>query len=87
MIDENFSLMRAHRNNISHYRRLLKTNLTDIERQFLERRVAEEQSSLEKIAASTFPLAFRLPAPPATMGNSQCWTSNRNNHDAIEQMS
>jgi hypothetical protein len=60
MIDENFSLMRAHRNNIARYRRLLKTNLTDLERRFVERRVAEEQSALEKIAVSTFPLSFRL---------------------------
>ena len=67
MIDENFSLMRTHRNNIARYRRLLKTNLTDLERQFVERRVAEEQSALEKIAASTFPLLFRLPASPPTM--------------------
>jgi hypothetical protein len=65
MIDENLSLMRAHRNNIARYRKLLKTNLTDIERQFVERRMAEEQSSLEKIAASTFPLVFTLPASPA----------------------
>jgi hypothetical protein len=67
MIDENFSWMRAHRNNIARYRRLLTTNLTDLERQFVERRVAEEQSALEKVAASTFPLLFRLPASPATM--------------------
>jgi hypothetical protein len=48
MIDENFSWMRAHRNNIARYRRLLTTNLTDLERQFVERRVAEEQSALER---------------------------------------
>ena len=70
MIDENLSLMRAHRNNIARYRKLLKTNLTDLERQFVERRVAEEQSSLEKIAASIFPLAFRLPPSLATTGRS-----------------
>ena len=67
MIDENLSLMRAHGNNIARYRKLLKTSLTDLERQFIERRVAEEQSAMEKIAASTFPLLFRLPASPATM--------------------
>jgi hypothetical protein len=70
MIDENFALMRAHRNNIARYRKLLKTRLTDLERQFLERRVAEEQSALEKIVASTFPLTFRLPASPAMVGSS-----------------
>ena len=65
MIDENLSLMRAHRNNIARYRKLLKTSLTDLERQFVERRLAEELSAMEKIVASTFPLAFRLPASPA----------------------
>ena len=70
MIDENLSLMRAHRNNIARYRKLLKTDLTDLERQFIERRLAEEQSAMEEIAASTFPLLFRLPASPATMRSS-----------------
>jgi hypothetical protein len=70
MIDENFALMRAHSDNIVCYRKLLKTSLTDLERQFLERRVAEEQSALEKIAASTFPLAFRIPVPPVIMGTA-----------------
>lgn len=70
MIDENFALMRAHSSNIARYRKLLKTSLTDLERKFLERRVAEEQSALEKIAASTFPLTFRMPASPVTMGTA-----------------
>lgn len=70
MIDENFALMRAHSSNIARYRKLLKTSLTDLERQFLERRVAEEQSNLERIAASTFSLTFRMPASPATMGTA-----------------
>jgi hypothetical protein len=68
VIDENLSLMCAHRNNIARYRKMLKTSLTDLERQFVERRLAEEQSAMEKIAASTFPLAFRLPASPTTDG-------------------
>ena len=67
MIDEKFALMRAHSNNIARYRKLLKTSLTDLERQFLERRVAEEQSGLERIAASTFPFTLRMPASPVTM--------------------
>ena len=70
MIDENFSQMRAHRNNIARYRKLLETSLTDLERQFLERRLSEEQSALEKIAASTFPLTFTRSASPTTIGGS-----------------
>ncbi|KJC60307.1 hypothetical protein UP10_13190 [Bradyrhizobium sp. LTSPM299] len=72
MIDESFSLMRAHRNNIARYRNLLKTSLTDLERQFVERRLAEEQSALEAVAASTFPLTLRISVSPATMGTAQC---------------
>ena len=61
MTDENFALLRTHRNNISRYRRLLKTKLTEFERQFIEGRLSEERSAMERIAASTFPLTFRIP--------------------------
>ena len=54
MIDEKFALLRTHRNNIMRYRRLLNTKLTECERQFIERRLSEERSAMEKLAASTF---------------------------------
>lgn len=38
----------VHRTNIDHYSRLLITNLTDLERQFVERRLAEEQEALHQ---------------------------------------
>ena len=60
MIDEKFALLRTHRNNISRYRRLLKTKLTEFERQFIERRLSEERSAMERLASSTFPLTFRI---------------------------
>jgi hypothetical protein len=62
MIDEKLALLRTHRNNISRYRRLLKTRLTDLERQFIERRMSEERSAMEALAAATFPLTFPVPA-------------------------
>ena len=62
MIDEKFALLRTHRNNIMRYRQLLKTKLTECERQFVERRLSEERSAMEKLAASTFPLAFQIPS-------------------------
>lgn len=69
MIDGNFSLMRAHRNDISRYRQLSK-----IDRRLPERRYVGEQSALEGIAASSFPFTFTLPASSATIGEfSQCW--------------
>jgi len=61
MIDERFALVRTHRNNIMRYRRLLMTKLTECERQFIERRLSEERSAMEKLAASTFSLAFQIP--------------------------
>jgi hypothetical protein len=67
MIDEKLARLRTHRNNISRYRRLLKTTLTEIERQFIERRLSEEQLALESLAASTFPLAFKI--PPAALAS------------------
>ncbi|GLR92638.1 MULTISPECIES: hypothetical protein [Bradyrhizobium] len=60
MLDEYLARIRAHRKNIHRYRRLLKSNLSDVERQFIEKRLTEEQTALEFLSAETFPLAFSL---------------------------
>ncbi|MCK1337945.1 hypothetical protein IVB38_18445 [Bradyrhizobium sp. 38] len=39
-------------NNIQRYRLLLQTNLTGLERQFVERRLSEEQLKLEILVSS-----------------------------------
>jgi hypothetical protein len=62
MVDEKLARLRTHRNNIGRYRRLLNTQLTDCERQFIEKRLSEERSAMESLAASTFPLTFQMPA-------------------------
>ena len=41
----------AHRANIERYRKLLRTDLTDEERKFLETRLAEEQATLRQMTA------------------------------------
>ena len=64
MMDENIACLRTHRNNIARYRRLLQTKLTDLERQFIERRLSEEQSYYERLAEGTFPMTFRIPEAP-----------------------
>ena len=64
MLDENLARLRTHRNNISRYRRLLKTLLTDYEREFIERRLAEELSAFHALAAVTFPATFDMPIQP-----------------------
>jgi hypothetical protein len=52
MIEEKLARLQAHRNNIYRYRRLFKTPLTDLERQYLERRLGEEQAAIEMLSAS-----------------------------------
>jgi hypothetical protein len=51
MIDQQLARLRTHRN-IQRYRNLLQTNLTELERQFVEKRLIEEQSNLDSLAAS-----------------------------------
>lgn len=46
----NKALRSAHRANIDRYHRLLQTHLTDHEREVVERRMAEEQEALQRLA-------------------------------------
>lgn len=64
MMDEKFARLRTHRNNINRYRQLLKTNLSDLERQFIEKRLNEEKSQIESLAGSTLPLTHEIAEPP-----------------------
>ena len=66
-IDEKLTRLRAHRNNIHRYRRLLTTHLSGLERTYIYRRLSEERASLEALTQKTFP--FTLPAV-------QCATAN-----------
>jgi len=66
MIDENIARLRTYRNNISRYRRLLKTALTDLEREFLERRLAEEQLAFEALVSASFPMPIHSEHPIAS---------------------
>ena len=58
MIDQQLARLRTHRSNIQRYRNLLQTSLTDLERQFVQKRLTEEQSNLESLANS-LPNDFR----------------------------
>lgn len=64
MLDEDLARIRAHRNNIHRCRRVLETRLSDVEREFIERRLAEEQAALHSLFAKTFPLTFSFPKEP-----------------------
>jgi hypothetical protein len=72
MTSHNVERLRAHQNNIRRYRRLLATHLTDLERAYIERRLDEEQASVETLLREEFPdrlsarLADRSVDGPAT---------------------
>lgn len=58
--DEKLARLRAHRNNVHRYRRLLSTRLSDIEREFLSRRLSEEQTAIDALSAATRPFSLNL---------------------------
>jgi len=62
MISHNLERLRAHQNNIRRYRRLLATRLTDLERAYIDRRLNEEQASMDALLRKEFPdrLSARL---------------------------
>jgi len=74
MIEEDFARIRAHRNNIHRYRSLLKTRLSDLERQFVGRRLFEESSALEALTSRIFPIAFDM--PPRTPASTSVGASS-----------
>lgn len=53
MIDEQIALLRAHGNNIARYRRLLHTKLSEVERLYIHRRLAEEQEAMTSIGPTS----------------------------------
>ena len=63
MTDEKLARLRTHRNNIHRYRRLLRTQLSELERQYLERRLSEEQIAVERLSTTILPLTLGAPGP------------------------
>ena len=61
MFEQNLARIRTHRNNIHRYRTLLRTKLSDLERDFIDRRMAEEQAALGALVAEAFPVTFHVP--------------------------
>jgi hypothetical protein len=48
-VDEKIARLRSHGNNIRRYHRLLQTKLSDVEREFIERRLHEEREAMESL--------------------------------------
>lgn len=61
MTEEEIVRLRTHRNNIDRYRRLLEAELSEAERHYLERRLSEEQSAMERDLSTVEP-------PPIMVG-------------------
>ena len=51
MFEEDLALLRTHHKNIQRYRQLLETSLTDFEREYIGKRVSEEQAAIEMLSA------------------------------------
>ncbi len=55
VMDERIARLRAHQQNIDRYQSLLKTTLTAVELQFLERRLSEERLAIAMLEFFTPP--------------------------------
>ncbi|MBR0831336.1 hypothetical protein JQ596_38105 [Bradyrhizobium manausense] len=69
MIDEKIARLRTYQKNIERYVRLLQTTLTEVERQYIERRLTEEQSAMALLSASSLQMAIE--AKIANQANRQ----------------
>jgi hypothetical protein len=78
MIDESLARLRAHRSNIQRYRRLLGTQLTELETEFIERRLSEERQAAKRLSEHTFPFSLRLasqtPAENDPLLSAEAWS-------------
>lgn len=53
MFEESLALLRTHHKNIHRYRQLLESSLTDFEREYIGKRLLEEQLAIETLSANT----------------------------------
>jgi hypothetical protein len=79
MIDFYLQRIKNHRANLGRYSRLLATQLTDTEREYIHRRIAEEHSTLIKLEAEHLAQSVRA-ADPDTMVAARVMTSKSDPH-------
>jgi hypothetical protein len=60
--------LRAHRNNIHRYQRLLTTRLSDLERGYVQRRLGEEQACVEALLQESLPYRLSVEGGEANHG-------------------
>ncbi|QUS42375.1 hypothetical protein RPMA_12040 [Tardiphaga alba] len=58
MTDEILARTRTYRNNIARYNRILRTELTDLERSYIQRRLSEETAALGALASQSIQAKF-----------------------------
>lgn len=59
-IDQHLARLRAHRNNIQRYRRLLRTKLTKLERQFIEGRISDQMQAAKRLSSDAIPFTLQI---------------------------
>ena len=50
MFEETLARLRTHHKNVQRYRQLLETSLTDFEREYIGKRLSEEQAAIELLS-------------------------------------
>ena len=64
MFDEILALLRTRHKNVQRYRQLLESSLTDFEREYIGKRLLEEQLAIETLSANA-PSEATSPGPYA----------------------
>lgn len=67
MSDNIYRRIRGHRANLDRYARMLGTNLTELERDYIHRRIAEENSAIAKLEAQRLATRIATTADPETL--------------------
>jgi hypothetical protein len=68
MTDVTLERLRAHRNNIHRYQRLLTTRLSDLERGYIQRRLGEERARVEALLQESLPYRLSVEGGEANRG-------------------
>jgi hypothetical protein len=66
MLEEMLARLRTHHKNVQRYRHLLDTSLTDLEREYIGKRLSEEQSAIEVLSVEISAVAPSGSAGPRT---------------------
>jgi hypothetical protein len=71
MFEETLARLRTHHKNVQRYRQLLETNLTDFEREYIGKRLSEEQTAIDVLSANAQTEAPSRSATNLSDGNPQ----------------